>query len=235
MSKNPELDCEALLRSASKACPMPRPAVVDAVRRECTSGLCAKKGMRRRTRLVACALLFSFLVGGSAFLASGVLGLGYAWAALWAALGWAVVLLAILAVNLRPQVVPPLLWKVVTLGGLPGAFFLYLVKSGQSSAPFHVFIGDAGMCAHAARCGVMSSLIGAVAAAGFFYVWRGTDPFSPRASGMGLGLMGGIAGALVAGFVCPGQSSWHVVLGHGLSLVVLALGGAAIGKRVLSP
>jgi Negative regulator of sigma F len=235
MSKNPEVDCEALLRSASKSCPMPRAAVREAVRRECTSGLCSKKAVTRRSRLVACAGLFAFLVGGSAFLASGVLGIGYAWTALWGALGWAVVLLAILAVNLRPQVVPPMIWRAITLVGLPGGFFLYLIESGHGQAPFSVFIADSGMCVHAVKCGVMSSLIGAVAAAGFFYVWRGSDPFSPRVSGVALGLMGGIAGALVAGFVCPGQNAWHVVLGHGLSLVVLALGGAAIGRRVLSP
>ncbi len=235
MSKNSELDCEALLRSASKACPMPRPAVGEAVRRECTAGLCARKVVPRKARLFACASLLAFLVGGSALLASGVLGIGYAWTALWGALGWAIVLLAILAVSLRPQVVPPLLWKLIALVGLPAGFFFYLTQSGQANPSFSVFINDAGMCAHAVRCGLMTSLVGAVAAAGLFYVWRGSDPFSPRASGIVLGLMGGIAGALVAGVVCPGQNYWHVVFAHGLGLVILALAGAAIGRRVMSP
>lgn len=235
MSKNSEPDCEALLRSASKACPMPRQAVGEAVRRECTAGLCAKKIVPRRARLLACALLLAFLLGGSSLLASGLLDTGYAWTALWGALGWAIVLLAILSVNLRPQVVPPLIWKVITLGCLPAGFFFYLTQSGQANPSFSVFINDSGMCAHAVRCGLMTSLVGAVAAAGFFYVWRGSDPFSPRASGIGLGLMGGIAGALVAGVVCPGQNYWHVVFAHGLGLVILAVAGAAIGRRVLSP
>lgn len=235
MNKTPEVDCDALLRNASKACPMPRADVRDAVRRECTAGLCAKRVSSRRNRLVACGSLFAFVVGGSAFLASGVLGLGYASAALWGALGWAIVLLAVLAVNLRPQLVHPMVWRGLVLVGVPGAFYWYLSQSGSDGPSFGEFIGNAGMCAHVVKCGLMSSVIGAIAAAGMFYVWRASDPFSPRLSGVALGLAGGIAGALVAGFVCPGQDSWHTVFGHGLGLVILAVGGAAVGRRVLSP
>jgi hypothetical protein len=236
MSKNPEVDCDALLRNASKACPMPRADVREAVRRECTSGLCAKRVASRRNRVLACGVLLAFIVGGSAFLASGVLGIGYASAALWGALGWAIVLLAVLAVNLRPQSIHPGLWRALVLVGVPGGFYWYLTTQVGAEGPsFGDFIGNAGMCVHVVKCGIMSSLVGAVASAGMFYVWRASDPFSPRLSGVALGLAGGIAGALAAGFVCPGQNAWHVIFGHGLSLVVLAVGGAAIGRRVLSP
>jgi len=235
MSKSPEVDCEALLRNASKACPMPRADVREAVRRECTSGLCAKRVGSRRNRLLACGALFAFIVGGSAALASGFLGIGYASAALWGALGWAIVLLALLAVNLRPHGFHPRVWRALVLIGVPVGFFWYLTKTGTDRSSFLGFIGDMGMCVHAVQCGLMSSVVGAVASAGMFYVWRASDPFSPRLSGVALGLVGGVAGALAAGFVCPGQDAWHTVLGHGLSLVVLAVGGAAIGRRVLSP
>lgn len=235
MSKNSELDCDALLRSASKACPMPGTTVREAVRRECTAGLCQKRSISRRGRLVACAVLIAFLVGGSALLGSGVLGIGYAWTALWGATGWAVVLLAVLGVNLKPAQVHPVVWRFLTLVGLPVAFYWYLLKTGVGTPPFLDFIQNTGACMHVAACGGMSSLVGAVAAAGLFYVWRGSDPFSPRRSGIVLGLVAGISGALVAGFVCPGQDAWHVVLGHGLSLVLMTIAGAAIGRRVLSP
>jgi hypothetical protein len=235
MSKNPEVDCDALLRNASKACPMPRANVREAVRRECTAGLCAKRVASRRNRLLACGGLLAFIVGGSAFLASGVFGIGYASAALWGALGWAIVLLAVLAVNLRPQSIHPGIWRALVLVGVPGAFYVYLTQSGTEGPSFSEFIGNAAMCVHVVQCGVLSSLVGAIASAGMFYVWRASDPFSPRLSGVALGLAGGIAGALATGFVCPGQDAWHVVFGHGLSLVVLAVGGAAIGRRVLSP
>src|SRR5690606_1376573 len=118
MSKSPEVDCEALLRNASKACPMPRADVREAVRRECTSGLCAKRVGSRRNRLLACGALFAFIVGGSAALASGFLGIGYASAALWGALGWAIVLLALLAVNLRPHGFHPRVWRALVLIGV---------------------------------------------------------------------------------------------------------------------
>lgn len=235
MSKNPEVDCDALLRNASKSCPMPRADVRDAVRRECTAGLCAKRVASRKNRILACGALFAFIVGGSAFLGSSASDVGYASAALWGALGWAIVLLAVLAVNLRPQSVHPGIWRALVLVGVPGGFFWYLTQSGSTGPSFFEFIGDAGQCVHVFKCGIMSSLLGAIASAGMFYVWRASDPFSPRLSGMALGLAGGIAGALAAGFVCPGQHAWHVVFGHGLSLVVLAVGGAALGRRVLSP
>lgn len=236
MSNKPELDCDALLRSASKACPMPRSDVREAVRRQCTSGLCDKKRLTsRRNRVLSCGALLVFVVGGSAFLASGVLDIGYASAALWGALGWAIVLLAVLAVNLRPQSIHPLLWRGLIMVGVPGCFYWYLTQSGEEGSQFFDVIADPGMCVHMVKCGIMSSVVGAIASAGMFYVWRASDPFSPRLSGVVLGLAGGIAGALVAGFVCPGQDAWHVVLGHGLSLVVLAVLGAAVGRRVLSP
>ncbi len=235
MSKNPEIDCDALLRNASKSCPMPRADVREAVRRECTAGLCAKRVGSRRNRILACGGLFAFIVGGSAFLASGVLGIGYASAALWGALGWAIVLLAILAVNLRPQSVHAGIWRALVLLGVPGGFFWYLTTQSGPGPSFLDFINDTGMCVHVVKCGLMSLVVGAMASAGMFYVWRASDPFSPRLSGVVLGLAGGIAGALTAGFVCPGQDAWHVVFGHGLGVVVLAVGGAALGRRVLSP
>jgi len=126
-------------------------------------------------------------------------------------------------------------WRRALLIGMPAAFFAYLAISHGNMIPLHTFVASEPLVGHALRCGMIAMLLGAFGSAGVLYIWRGSDPFSPRLSGALIGLMGGIAGALSIGVVCPGQNAWHVLLGHGLSVVGVGLLGLLVGRRILSP
>ncbi len=66
-------------------------------------------------------------------------------------------------------------------------------------------------------------------------IWRRSDPYSPRLTGALLGAIGGLLGVLSVGMSCPAVEGWHLLFGHGLSVCTLALIGALLGPRILSP
>ena len=230
-----DFDIEKLLEQAAGENKLPRPSVCAHVRSECTKGLKCKTSLSWGKRLTICGVLMVVLLSGVLLLASGRLGYAYAYSAVWGVLGWAVVLLALLAVGFSPRLANFRLWRMVIVFGLPVIFYLYVAYNSSALSSLAAFLGSASHCARAAQCGVFASVLGAVGALGLMFTLKGSDPFCPRLSGAALGLMGGVLGALSTGIVCPGQAVWHALLGHGLSLVALALIGAVVGRRILAP
>lgn len=78
-------------------------------------------------------------------------------------------------------------------------------------------------------------LTGSIAAGISAFIWRRSDPFTPRLTGALLGAFGGLLGVLSVGLTCPSSEGWHLLFGHGLSVCVLAALGALFGRRILSP
>jgi hypothetical protein len=230
-----DFDIDKLLEQAAIEKKLPRPDVCAHVRSECTRGLTRKRPLSWAKRLVVCGALLVVMLLGVLALASGRLGYAYAYSAVWGVLGWAIALLAVLAVGFSPRLANFRLWRIAIIIGLPVSFYLYMAYNSSALSSLAAFLGSASHCAHAAQCGAFASILGAVGALGLMLMLRGSDPFCPRLSGALLGLIGGVVGALSTGIVCPGQVVWHTVLGHGLSLVALGLVGAVVGRRILAP
>lgn len=87
----------------------------------------------------------------------------------------------------------------------------------------------------ASGCAVRSLAAGLVGAAAFMWVWRKSDPWSPRLSGALIGVCAGIVASAHVGIVCAGGHGGHVLIGHWLVVPVLAACGFAFSRRVLAP
>ncbi|BDG01481.1 NrsF family protein [Anaeromyxobacter oryzae] len=64
------------------------------------------------------------------------------------------------------------------------------------------------------------------------YASRGLEPRHPRTAGAALGTVAGAWAAVMVELWCPLAVPDHVLVGHVLPLVALALAGAAIGVRI---
>jgi hypothetical protein len=230
-----DFDIDELLNAAASETKLPRPDVCAQVRSECTKGLTCKTSMSWTKRLAICGVLIVVLLLAVVALASGHLGYAYAYGAVWGVMGWALALLALLAVGFSPRLVNFRLWRIAIVIGLPVSFYVYVAYNSSALSSLSAFLGSPSDFSHAAQCGLLASILGSVSAMGLMFMLRGSDPFCPRVSGALLGLIGGVVGALSTEVVCPGQVVWHSMLGHGLSLFAVALVGAMIGRRVLAP
>jgi hypothetical protein len=84
-------------------------------------------------------------------------------------------------------------------------------------------------------CAIRGLLIGLAGGGALFWLWRKTDPWTPRLSGA---LVGGASGAIAAATVsmmCGGVSAGHLAVGHWLVVPILAIMGALTARRVLAP
>jgi hypothetical protein len=211
--------------------------VSQAIRRECTKGLCAKRGASAGQRLFAALVIAAGTTGLLAWLATtsarpdGTVASG-----LYGVVGWGIVLTAILSMSLGR---PPgrrgsALWRVLVATLLPVAFFAYLGFAASGRVEFETFSHGAH-ASHAVRCGFISLLIGALVAGGVMTCFRRTDPLTPGLSGAIVGLAGGLTSAVAVGIACPSSEAWHLWAAHGLVVVALILLGLGVGRRVLSP
>lgn len=214
---------------------LPSAACNQQIRNTCTKDLQACQAMSAQRRsLVSLGIL---LVVGVALLMLTRRGLsGVSAAALWGALGWAIVQTAILFLGLARRYGGGSARIRLGLTVLvPLLFFGYLTLIRTSSPPLGEFMAHAEDTGHALHCGIFSFVIGAAAACGILFFWRKTDPFTPRLSGSLAGLLGGLGAATPIGLVCPGTDCWHLWLAHGVSLVLVVGMGAMLGRRWLSP
>lgn len=124
-------------------------------------------------------------------------------------------------------------WGVVL--AVSAAFFLHLTLASNSTLPLSEFITAKHSIHHTVVCGVHALIFGALAIAALFYVWRRSDPFSPRLSGAVSGLAGGLVGAVALDMTCPHLEAWHLWVGHGLTLLMLVAAGWYVGRRWLAP
>ncbi len=67
------------------------------------------------------------------------------------------------------------------------------------------------------------------------WVWRKTDPWTPRLSGALIGACAGIIASTSVGIVCAAGHGGHVLVGHWLVVPLLAIAGFAVSRRVLAP
>ncbi len=118
--------------------------------------------------------------------------------------------------------------------GLPLLFLLVLGLDSTRILPIGEFFGT-GQLARALPCFVHSFACGVGVSGGILLLWSRTDPFRPGVTGALVGLLGGLAGAVGVGLVCPSHEAWHLWMGHGLTVLALVLLGSTLGRRWLSP
>jgi hypothetical protein len=208
-----------------------------AIRERCTQGLCAKRGATAGQRLGACLAISALTLLLTYWLAKDT-GQPDHWvrAAGYGAVGWGIVLAAVLFAGLaRPpgrrgsknvRLAIAFLMPIVFLG--------YAVVAATHSVSFETF-SQGEYAAHAFRCGLIALFIGALVSGGILLSFRHTDPLTPGISGALAGLAGGITSALGVGIACPSTEAWHACFSHGLAVVALVLLGWRFGRRVLSP
>jgi hypothetical protein len=216
----------------------PRPEVAQAIRQECTAGLCPKRRFSAGTRIAI-----------SLFVSATVIGIllwmtrhhqrppGALRAAVFGVIGWVLVQGMVLAVGLGA---PPgrRLTPRVRIGitvAVPLFFLAYLGWAAGHTVPVGEFVADQQQSGWALGCGLITFLFGAFASGCVIAIWHRTDPLTPRLSGALAGLVGGLTGAVAVGCACPSQEGWHLWLAHGLTVVALVCLGGLVGRRWLSP
>ncbi|HVJ19745.1 MAG TPA: NrsF family protein [Polyangiaceae bacterium] len=222
--------------------PWPKPCapsseVSQAIRQQCTKGLCHKRGASAGQRLMAALGISAFTTGLVCWMATtSARPEGAVASGLYGIVGWGIVLTAILALSLgRPPGRRGSVALRVALATLvPLAFFAYLAFAASGRVPFDTFSHGAH-AHHAVLCGLVSLVIGAIVAGGVMLCFRRTDPLTPGLSGAIVGLAGGLTSAVAIGVACPSSEAWHLWAAHGLALVALVLLGWGVGRRVLSP
>jgi hypothetical protein len=220
-----------------RAPPEPCAKVSASIRKQCTQGLSKKRGLPAFVR-------FGLSLGLSAAVFGLLWYLGQAYSrpegavrgALFGAAGWAIVQAVVLFVGL---VRPPGMrisrsLRLLLAVALPIAFMAYLAYAAQQRLPLGEFMthGDPGW---AVACGLHALLFSAIAAAGTLFLWRGTDPLTPGLSGALAGLVGGLGGAAAIGVACPSGETWHLWIGHGVTVVLIVLASFVVGRRWLAP
>jgi hypothetical protein len=216
----------------------PSGAVDAAIRKICTSKLGPT-----RSRSIASRIARSIALSGGLF--ALLLSLGWqrhpprqaVAAALAGALLWGIAQASVIIVGLGrapgKRAHRWVRWAVVVV--LPLTFFVHLTLASDVTLSVQDFITAPRSIRHTVVCGIHTLVFGALAMATLFFVWRRTDPFSPRLSGAVSGLAGGLVGAVALDLTCPHLEAWHLWIGHGLTLVTLVAAGWYAGRRWLAP
>lgn len=215
----------------------PRPEVTRAIHEACTKNLRCKRSLSAGRRLLLSLGLSALVVGLLVYLSYGEQRPeGALRAALLGAAGWGIVQAAVLFVGLArpPGKRASRRARLLIAVTVPIAFLTYLAFEGTRWLPLGTFV-HTNAAGHAVACGLHALLFGAIVSGGTLLIWRRTDPLSPGLSGALAGLVGGLAGAVAIGVACPSGETWHLWVGHGLTVVALVLFGWAAGRRLLSP
>lgn len=215
----------------------PRPEVTRAIHEQCTRNLHCKRGLSAGRRLLLSVALSAFVVGLLVYLTYGrQRPEGALRAALLGAVGWGIVQAFVLFVGLArpPGKRVSRRARLLIAVTVPIAFLAYLAFEGTRWLPLGTFVHTQA-ADKAMHCGLHVLLFGAIVSGGTLLIWRGTDPLSPGLSGALAGLVGGLAGALAIGVACPNGETWHLWVGHGLTVVALVFFGWAAGRRLLAP
>lgn len=198
----------------------------------------ARRGLSRRARLAlsGAALFGSLILMSIKVLVRGELEV----------LGWGALLSVGLGIVLLDQTLPGRISGALSDGGRPIALtrgprrgllgilalgtLLVFASLAESFAHW-----DGGVKIPFLHCTTHSLITGAVALSALLWIWRRTDPFSPSLTGGLLGASSGIVGALAVTLVCTNREGFHLLLSHGLTTTALAICGAWIGRRTLTP
>jgi hypothetical protein len=232
---NPNNEDELFAQLQQHAPLPPTVEVSQRIREGVIGDLSPQTSLDRRQRTLLCTALVLALGGGMVMLRWHQAEHPQRVNILLGSLAWAGALLFVLVLGVGPQSASrgPLRRSLAV--GVPLLLFGYLAGCSTSWLSLGGFLADSGQRFMALRCGAMALGIGAACSASVLYVWRRSDPFSPQLSGTLAGLVGGLAGTITIGLVCPGEEGWHLWLGHGLGVLVLGLVGGLLGRRVLAP
>lgn len=148
------------------------------------------------------------------------------WRMVFAAGGLVVVSLGLGWLALRPVWMRPLAWGVEVACAAVGIGFPLLLAVLPEVPTVPRFDGAGPM--FAARCFFLGGALGAVV----FVVarWLDRGP-GTRWAWAAAGIAGGLSGALALQLECPVNHPWHLVTGHALPVVALALVALAVWRR----
>ena len=213
----------------------PRADISQTIRRECTHGLCAKRGPSAARRVGLSLLLLGLVAALLAWFGAAHQPEGFVRAAAVGALAWIAVQAAVLIAGLgrAPGRRGSTLQRVGIAIGIPLGFLVYLAFASSSRLPSSIFLGGAH-ADHALTCGLHALLIGGLVSAGLLFIWRGTDPVTPGVSGALAGLTGGLGSAAAMGLACPSTEACHLLAAHGSIVIVLTGVGWLVGRRLLA-
>jgi hypothetical protein len=83
------------------------------------------------------------------------------------------------------------------------------------------------------RCLALSLSLGIIPLLATLYTRRGTDPSHPNTAGLAMGAAVGLGVAVLVDLWCPVAYVPHLLLGHVLPIGILAVVGAAVGRKLL--
>jgi hypothetical protein len=109
-----------------------------------------------------------------------------------------------------------------------------LLARQSEAVPLSEFLSKSHVLA-ALKCAVHCLWTGGLYLAGLLFIWKRTDPFSPRLTGALMGVISGLLGNVGLSFLCSNLEVMHLFFGHGLAALVLGVVGQWSGPRVLSP
>lgn len=232
---NPTHDSQASDPFEFPDAPLPAPKVGAAIRAAIQADTRKVRRVGRGARLALSITAFCAVTASLAVLSQSTGTHEVTQTAILGAAAWALVALGVLTAGFGRFASSTRLVQMAAALSVPALFFVYLLTLHTTWVPLGSFFADAEHRGSAIHCGSMALVFGTVTSATVFFAWKRTDPFNPTWSGALAGLIGGLSGALSVGLVCPGTEGWHLWLGHGLCVVALAMLGASLGRRVLSP
>lgn len=184
--------------------------------------------------ILVSALLFGTLlgVGWMRHPPKAAIGMALAGAAVWGVIQ-ASVLVAGCGRPPGKRGYPLLRWLATIVVVL--AFFAQLTIFSTSHLGFHEFLTAPGSLRSTVVCGIHALLFGGLGTVALLFLWRRTDPFTPRLSGAVMGLAGGLVGAISLDMVCTSREVTHLWLAHGATLAAMVLLGWTLGRKWLTP
>src|SRR5262249_36973148 len=93
--------------------------------------------------------------------------------------------------------------------------------------------GHEAPLAKGAVCLVLTMVLGASPLLALAFSRRDSDPTHPRWAGAALGAASGAWAGVLIHLICEYPNTFHVVVGHVVPIALLALVGAALGRRII--
>jgi hypothetical protein len=224
-------DDSPLFRHLADSAPVVDDRVLRALEVEIGRAPVASRSWSRRSRLLTSLLLGALALGLTSVNALGTTAAPLVLLALLASLALGGLVLPLSAPGSARASHGKRRHLVVIIAALAMTYLGFAITGFEPLAS----LGHAQASAQLWRCGLHGALIGGLCLVALLWPWRRTDPFSPGLLGALLGALSGLAGMLAVDAGCANSEGFHVLLGHGLGVLVLGLVGMALGRRFLPP